>query len=225
MNLLLLPRKVLGHKHGGQHLITYTGVYSLISAMLALAIFPAPSLAFEAGLSNSSSQALKAPVRLAAARNGNVPLHSQQLPEYSYRSSGTVTAHGPVITTAGDWRRQRLVRATPSVQTGPLVLEGEASYYSRSGCLGCGPSLTMANGGPLDDKALTMAIGADKKHLVGRTATVTNLATGQAADILITDTGGFHQERYGRRVADLTVAAKQAIGMVGGVEQVRVEVY
>jgi len=61
--------------------------------------------------------------------------------------------------------------------------------------------------------------------LVGYTAKVTNLATGQSVNARITDTGGFYHARYGRRVADLTIATKQAIGMKGGVGQVRVEVF
>jgi rare lipoprotein A (peptidoglycan hydrolase) len=83
----------------------------------------------------------------------------------------------------------------------------------------------MANGQPLNDDALTMAIGADRKHLVGYRAKVTNVNSGQSVDVLITDTGGFYQSKYGNRVADLTIATKQAIGISGGLGQVRVEVY
>lgn len=107
---------------------------------------------------------------------------------------------------------------------GGLVLEGEASYYSRAGCLGCDPLMIMANGQPLDDNALTMAIGANLKQYVGYQARVTNLVSGQSVVALITDTGGFYQAKYGHRVADLTIATKQAIGMNGGVGQVRVEI-
>ena len=113
----------------------------------------------------------------------------------------------------------------PSKPAAVVVMEGEASYYSRAGCLGCDPQMIMANGQPLNDNALTMAIGADKKHLVGRTARVTSLVTGKSVNVRITDTGGFYKAKYGHRVADLTVATKQAIGMKGGVGQVRVEVF
>lgn len=106
-----------------------------------------------------------------------------------------------------------------------LVMEGKASYYSRAGCLGCNPNVIMANGQPLNDNALTMAIGADKKQFVGRSARVTSLATGKSVVVRITDTGGFYQAKYGYRVADLTIATKQVIGMKGGVGRVRVEVY
>lgn len=192
--------------------------------MLAVTIstFPPQALAFEARLANSRSQKLLAAVTLNE-------------PDYSQRTGGSVVAYSPVTTKLGQWSTPRqLAYASPDLPTGrqalptaglPVVLEGEASYYSRAGCLGCGVSRTMANGQPLDDTALTMAIGADKKHLVGYTAKVTNLATGQSVNARITDTGGFYHARYGHRVADLTIATKQAIGMKGGVGQVRVEVF
>ncbi len=107
----------------------------------------------------------------------------------------------------------------------PVVLEGIASYYSRAGCLGCNPLFVMANGQVLDDNALTMAIGAHLSHLVGYQARVTNLANGQSVIVRITDTGGFYQDKYGNRVADLTIGAKQAIGMKGGLGKVKVEVF
>lgn len=185
-------------------------------AVLAVTISagPPPALAFEAGLANSPSQKLLATVTLNE-------------PDYSQRTEGSVVAYSPVKTTPGQWSTPRRLAYVPPVPTTdlPVVLEGEASYYSRAGCLGCSVSRTMANGQPLDDTALTMAIGADKKHLVGYTAKVTNLATGQSVNARITDTGGFYHARYGRRVADLTIATKQAIGMKGGVGQVRVEVF
>ena len=106
-----------------------------------------------------------------------------------------------------------------------LTLEGEASYYSWDGCLGCNSLRRMANGQILNDYGLTMAIGANRKHLVGRYAKVTNLSSGKSVVVEITDTGGFYQERYSRRVADLTIGTKNAIGMEGGLAYVRVEVY
>jgi rare lipoprotein A len=169
------------------------------------------------------------------------------LPEYNYTQAGSVTSPATPITILG--QRTRIVIARPvtlavarpatvvasqpaapaprpaPVNGQPLVMEGEASYYSWAGCLGCNPLRIMANGQPLNDNALTMAIGADKKHLVGHQARVTNLVTGQSVMVKITDTGGFYQAKYGHRVADLTIASKQAIGMNGGVGQVRVEVY
>ena len=206
----------LRHQHRGKHLTPYAAL-SLVAALVTLTAFPAPALAFEVALPYSPLPKLTLPVQLEG-----------HLPEYSFRESGTVIAMGPVITTPGSWEQRRHLAAAPKAvapPSGPVTMEGEASYYSRAGCLGCNAARTMANGQPLNDGALTMAIGADKKHLVGRTATVTNLVTGQTAQVTITDTGGFHQAQYGHRVADLTIATKQAIGMNGGVGQVRVEVH
>lgn len=190
---------------------------TLVLTLVNISVFPPQALAFEARLASSPSQKLLATVILNE-------------PDYAQRTGGSLVARPPVVTTPGQWYTptpRRLVYVPPVVPAAgePVVLEGEASYYSRAGCLGCGVSRTMANGQPLDDAALTMAIGADKKHLVGHTAKVTNLATGQSVNVRITDTGGFYRARYGHRVADLTIATKQAIGMAGGVGQVRVEVY
>lgn len=156
------------------------------------------------------------------------------LPSYSYQQAGAVAAAASPVTVSGNWPAPQ-GEAHPAGRPAPtpvsrvsdaiLILEGEASYYSRAGCLGCDQAMIMANGQPLNDHALTMAIGADKKHLVSRTARVTSLATYQSATVLITDTGGFYRAKYGGRVADLTIATKNAIGMTGGVGQVRVEVF
>ena len=83
----------------------------------------------------------------------------------------------------------------------------------------------MANGEILDDTALTMAIGANKSYLVGHSAKITNLSSGKSVIVRITDTGGFYQAKYGYRVADITTATKQAIGMKGGLAQVLLEVF
>lgn len=201
---------------------------------------PHNALAFESNLSVSTSKALVANVYLTD-RDSTLVLAQDQLPVDGYTRSAAVASYPSPETEKGDWPKQpvRVASATatspqtliapislpePSVGA-PVVLEGEASFYSRAGCLGCSPALTMANGQPLNDDALTMAIGADKKHLVGRAARVTNLVTGQSVNVTITDTGGFYQAKYGHRVADLTIATKNAIGMAGGVGQVRVEVY
>jgi rare lipoprotein A (peptidoglycan hydrolase) len=157
----------------------------------------------------------------------------KNLPDYGYTAAGSVIGDTHPITSKGSWQKAQpkkpvvpvVIYPTKPVGESVLVLEGEASYYSRAGCLGCSPALTMANGQPLDDNALTMAIGANLKHLVGHKARVTSLATGKSTTVLITDTGGFYQAKYGNRVADLTIATKQAIGMAGGVGQVRVEVF
>src|SRR3989344_8812124 len=97
-------------------------------AVLAVTISagPPPALAFEAGLANSPSQKLLATVTLNE-------------PDYSQRTEGSVVAYSPVKTTPGQWSTPRRLAYVPPVPTTdlPVVLEGEASYYSRAGCLGC----------------------------------------------------------------------------------------
>ena len=123
-------------------------------------------------------------------------------------------------------------RLRPTEQT-IIALEGEASFYHRGGCLGCFPKgiaddgkpiFTTATGELLRDDALTIAIGAHLKHLVGYHAKITNLATGQEVTARINDTGSFYLPYYGSRVADLTIATKQALGIYGSTGQVRVEI-
>lgn len=169
---------------------------------------------------------------LAAQLNADstAPLAEDSLPTEGSAIQAMMANPSPV-TEEGIWEQKVAVKPTPKTERiypnldTPVVLEGEASYYSRAGCLGCDPNVIMANGQPLDDHALTMAIGADRKHLVGYKAKVTSLATGKSVVVRITDTGGFYQAKYGHRVADLTIATKQAIGIRGGVGQVRVEVF
>lgn len=200
---------------------------------MVVSILPGNALAFETNLPNAPAERFIAPVRVErTSTNKNSFVASTS---GSYRAHTAIAVNNPV-TTAGERKPVINETATKIAYTPPtqavipanstqLVLEGEASYYSRAGCLGCDPRMIMANGQPLNDNALTMAIGADKKHLVGRQARVTNLATGLSTTVTITDTGGFYKARYGHRVADLTIATKTAIGMAGGVGQVRVEVF
>lgn len=158
-----------------------------------------------------------------------------EMPSYSYSETGVALGITTPVTTPGKIKQinkthSKVAQIAPAPlqilnSDDILTLIGEASYYSRAGCLGCNANRTMANGQPLDDNALTMAIGANLRHLVGRRARVTNLSTNMSINVAITDTGGFYQAKYGSRVADLTIATKQAIGMTGGVGQVRVEVF
>lgn len=102
--------------------------------------------------------------------------------------------------------------ATESAQVEPVkgkqAWTGVASYYSRKGCLGCSPTLTMANGQALDDNALTLAFN---KLPLNSEVIIRNEANGQEVTATVTDRGGF--ERPGLdRVADLTLATKNAIG-------------
>jgi len=190
----------------------------VVAGVLVSSLFPGQALAFEANVS-ADTAALLAPVSIAGRDVSLIPSISAPA-TYGYRDAGLAVAPAIPITERAVWPEFVPVS---TAGTG-LVLEGEASFYSRAGCLGCNPLRIMANGEQLNDSALTMAIGADKKHLVGYHARVTSLATGQSTVVRITDTGGFYKEKYGNRVADLTIATKQAIGMAGGVGQVRVEI-
>lgn len=194
---------------------------TLLIVFVPMVVAPYNALAFEAKLPNAASAALIAKVYLAD-RDSDLVIANDSLPTGSYTAAAAV-ANIPSVKT------ERGLRVLPAVgiSSGVLVLQGEASYYSADpkGCLGCDTNFIMANGQRLNDNALTMAIGAHLKHLVGHQATVTSLATGLSVKVLITDTGGFYQAKYGQRVADLTIATKQAIGMKGGLGQVRVVVH
>lgn len=99
----------------------------------------------------------------------------------------------------------------PSPTPEPRVVKGEASYYSRSGCLGCNKNMIMANGESLDDSKLTLALTPQmvkKYKLLNDFVTVENIKTGKTVRARVTDTGGFARHN---RVADLSVATKDAI--------------
>lgn len=88
---------------------------------------------------------------------------------------------------------------------------GTASYYSRDGCLGCSPTLTMANGEPLDDSRLTIAMtpgDVREFKLLNRIVVVRNTKTNLQTTAKVTDTGGF---AVYNRIADLSVAVKRSI--------------
>lgn len=226
-------------------LILPLGMAVIVSAM------PGNALAFETQIAEARNTSLVAPVAISRPNIGFIgDAHLwASVPESTANAvvaiSSPVTEAGtrraPVVPPVAAPEPVKVAIAAPVAPAAPqeapatpasstpggaiLTLEGEASYYSRAGCLGCSPALRMANGQPLDDSRLTMAIGAHLKHLVGRQARVTSLATGKSTMVQITDTGGFYKAKYGNRVADLTIATKQAIGMAGGVGQVRVEVF
>lgn len=103
-----------------------------------------------------------------------------------------------------------------------LIKIGEASYYSTSGCLGCDKNLIMANGEKLNDSKLTVALTpktVKKYKLLNSFVKIRNRENGKEALVKVTDTGGF--AKYGR-VADLSVATKNALGCGGLCE---VEIY
>lgn len=92
-----------------------------------------------------------------------------------------------------------------------IVIVGKASYYSRAGCLGCSKTLTMANGEPLDDSKITIALTPEivRQHkLLNKIVTVRNIETGTMTHAKVTDTGGFARHN---RIADLSVATKHAL--------------
>lgn len=93
--------------------------------------------------------------------------------------------------------------------------EGNASYYSRAGCLGCSPNLIMANGEPLDDTKHTVALPPHivrKYKLLNQYIGIINLRNYKSVIAKVTDTGGFGKYN---RIADLSVATKEAIGCGG----------
>ena len=95
---------------------------------------------------------------------------------------------------------------TPTqARTKGTVYKGVASYYSRAGCVGCSPTLTMANGETLDDNAITVAYNHAPLNSY---VSVTNDQNGKTVTARVTDTGGFN--RLGR-IIDLTPATKSAI--------------
>lgn len=94
---------------------------------------------------------------------------------------------------------------------------GKVSHYSRAGCLGCSPTLTMANGQPLDDNAMTIAFNWLPMNTQVR---VTNMDTGVSVEATVTDTGGFN--RLGR-MADLVPAVANALGTKTDITNVSIE--
>ncbi len=95
------------------------------------------------------------------------------------------------------------------------IASGEASYYSRNGCLGCSANLLMANSQPLDDNRNTIALTPEivaQNKLLNKFIVVENLENGKKIFARVTDTGGF--KKY-NRVADLSVYTKQALGCGG----------
>lgn len=98
--------------------------------------------------------------------------------------------------------------------------EGKVSHYSRSGCLGCSPNMTMANGQPLDDNRATIAFNflpMNTKVLVK------NLDNGKSIEALVTDTGGFNNLGPHGRIADLTPAVANYLGTITDVTNIKIE--
>jgi rare lipoprotein A (peptidoglycan hydrolase) len=93
---------------------------------------------------------------------------------------------------------------------------GTASYYSEDGCVGCSPTLTMANGERFLDSGYTVAFNWLP---LGSWVKVTNFVTRDTTYARVTDTGGFN--KLGR-IVDLSPAVKDAINC-GDLCKVKVE--
>lgn len=118
-----------------------------------------------------------------------------------------------------------VIEEVKEVEEVEYLIAGEASYYSEEGCLGCNPELIMANGDRLDDTAYTVALPphlVSKHKLLNKKVRIVNLSNGRDLFVKVTDTGGFYKLTNGKRVADLSVASKEALGCDGLCE---VEVY
>lgn len=94
------------------------------------------------------------------------------------------------------------------------VLEGEASTYSREGCLGCRIDRKMYNEDDLDDSRLTLATLLDKIP-IGSLVLVENISDYEKdpnknylAVARVTDTGGFAELG---RIADLTLTTNHYV--------------
>lgn len=90
-------------------------------------------------------------------------------------------------------------------------IHGVASHYNRAGCLGCSPGFIMANGQPLIDSALTLALTpylVNTYNLMNKTVKVCNVDNNKSTLVKVTDTGGFGALG---RVADLTDGTRNAI--------------
>lgn len=96
-------------------------------------------------------------------------------------------------------------KTPPAKQLRRLKYTGTASYYSKAGCVGCSPTLTMANGQTLDDTRLTVAFNRAPQNSY---VTVRNLENDHIVTAQVTDTGGFEKLH---RIIDLTVATRDAI--------------
>lgn len=118
-------------------------------------------------------------------------------------------------TTTPEPTKKADVRESSQLGEGKWV--GKVSHYSRSGCLGCSKTLTMANGQPLDDEAMTIAFNWLPMNTRVR---LTNIDTGASCEATVTDTGGFNRLN---RIADLVPAVQRALGTKTDVTNVLIE--
>jgi hypothetical protein len=107
--------------------------------------------------------------------------------------------------------KEPVLEATESAKTKEevglnILYSGKVSYYSHSGCLGCGESQTMGNGEAFDENDNTLAIPCEDivsgKYKYDTVVKVVNQDNFKQETARITDCGGF--SKYGR-IADLSL--------------------
>jgi rare lipoprotein A (peptidoglycan hydrolase) len=142
-----------------------------------------------------------------------------QLPNASYeRSCVYVATPTPTVVKKAKPVVKPSIKVVKSQGTGNSVSwKGKVSHYSRSGCLGCSATLTMANGETLDDERLTIAFN---KLPMNTQVRLTNLDNGKSVVATVTDTGGF--EKLGR-IADLVPAVARELETKTDVSDVLIE--
>lgn len=94
----------------------------------------------------------------------------------------------------------KLLELNPTV-----VYAGYATYYDRSGCVGCRKDRVMANGDKLNDNALTIASNQINFPL-NTMFQITCLTTGHVVNVMFSDYGG-------NDLLDLTPAVARALGL------------
>ena len=110
--------------------------------------------------------------------------------------------------------------------------EGWATWYSRQSCQRegtGGKSILMANGKPLDDRAMTCAMWIVGKHgrplrPDGRLVSVRNVQTGMTVQVAWADNGPGCVPRSRGVICDLTPAAMLALAGPDGIKAGRVKV-
>jgi len=93
---------------------------------------------------------------------------------------------------------------------------GIASYYSEEGCIGCPPHFDengklfyrTANGEVFNDENKTIAFN---ELPLGTIVRVRNLENNMIVKVPVTDRHGADNEKYGWRIADLSLGTKKAI--------------
>ena len=119
-------------------------------------------------------------------------------------------AHTPTPTGGASAEDRKYIRTHKPI----LTEEGMASWYTAPY-----KGRKAANGEVFNDHALT---AAHRTLPMGSLVVVTNLKTGQSADLRITDRGPF----VAGRIIDLSIASAKATGVyVAGTARVRVDVY